>query len=232
MMAVKIIEGLEPRPAASFSSDDVTYVVPDVFIVRTDEGLKIVLNEEGMPRLRLNPTYRKLLSRKESLTKEEKQFLREKLRLATELMKSLDQRNKTIYRVSDSILKFQREFFDRGVQYLKPSNLRDVAQDIQMHESTISRVTSNKYLACDHGVFSFRYFFSSAVQSDMGEVSSTSVKDLIKRIIAEEDSKKPFSDQMIVEKLRQHNIQIPRRTVAKYREELKIAPQNQRKKYE
>lgn len=230
--AVKIIEGLEPRPATSFSSTETNYIAPDVFINKTDEGYQIILNDDGMPRLRLNNSYRKLLLKKEMLTKEEKEFLKEKLRLATELIKSLDQRNKTIYKVSESILKFQRDFFDRGVQHLRPLNLRDVASDINMHESTVSRVTSNKFLACNHGVFSFRFFFSSAIQSETGEVSSTSVKDLIKKIIAEEDSQKPLSDQMIAGRLKKQDINIARRTVAKYREELRIPPQSQRKRYE
>lgn len=232
MAAVKIIEGLEPRPGRSFSSSETNYIVPDVFISRTDEGYQIILNEDGMPRLSLNNSYRKLLLKKESLTREEREFLKDKLRRATELIKSLDQRNKTIYRVSESILRFQKDFFDKGVQHLKPLNLKDVASDISMHESTISRVTSNKYLACDHGVFSFRYFFSSAIQSDGGDVSSTLVKDLIRNIIAEEDAQKPLSDQAVANKLKGQNITIARRTVAKYREELKIPPQNQRKKYE
>ncbi|MBI3593196.1 MAG: RNA polymerase sigma-54 factor, partial [Nitrospirae bacterium] len=144
----------------------------------------------------------------------------------------LDQRNKTIYKVSESILKFQADFFGRGIQYLKPLNLKDVAADINMHESTISRVTSNKFLACEHGLYSFRYFFSSAIQSEAGDVSSTLVKDLIKKIIAEEDTRKPLSDQLIVDRLKGQDINIARRTVAKYREELRIPPQNQRKKYE
>jgi RNA polymerase sigma-54 factor len=137
-----------------------------------------------------------------------------------------------IYKVSASILKFQGDFFDMGIQSLKPLNLKDVAVDIGMHESTISRVTSNKFLACDHGVYSFRFFFSSSIQSDTGDISSTLVKDLIKKTIAEEDVKHPLSDQMIVDKLKEQNINIARRTVAKYREELRIPPQNQRKRYE
>ncbi len=232
MAAVKIIEGLEPRPGRIFSSSETNYVVPDVYISRTDEGYQIILNEDGMPRLGLNNGYRKLLLRKDMLTREEKEFLKEKLKRATELIKSLDQRNKTIYKVSASILKFQLDFFDKGMQYLKPLNLRDVAGDIGMHESTISRVTSNKFLACDHGLLSFRFFFSSAIQSGAGDVSSTIVKDLIRKVISEEDAGRPLSDQLIVDKLKELNINIARRTVAKYREELKIPPQNHRKKYE
>ncbi len=232
MTAVKIIERLEPRPGRIFASAETNYVVPDVYINKTDEGYQIILNEEGMPKLVLNSSYRKLLLRKDMLTKEEREFLKEKLKRAIELIKSLDQRNKTIYKVSASILKFQLDFFDKGMQFLKPLNLKDVATDIGMHESTISRVTSNKFLSCDHGVTSFRFFFSSSIQSDAGDVSSTLVKDLIKKVIVEEDAMRPFSDQMIVDKLKEQNINIARRTVAKYREELKIPPQNQRKKYE
>jgi RNA polymerase sigma-54 factor len=206
-------------------------VAPDVSIVRAEEGYQIILNDEGIPRLGLNSAYRRLLQHKESLSKEEKVFLREKLRLAIELIKSLDHRNRTIYKVSESILKFQRDFFDRGRDYLKPLNLKDVAQDIGMHESTISRVTSNKFLSCEHGVVGFRFFFSSALQSGSGkDISSTSVKDMIKRIIAAEDSSKPLSDQMIADKFILDNIKIARRTVAKYREELRIPPQNMRKR--
>lgn len=232
MAAVKIVEGLEPRPGRIFSSTDTNYVAPDVYISKTDEGYQILLNEDGMPKLVLNSGYRKLLSKKDMFTKEEVEFLREKLKRATELIKSLDQRNKTIYKVSASILKFQLDFFDRGMQHLKPLNLKDIATDIGMHESTISRVTSNKFLACDHGVYSFRFFFSSAIQSESGDISSTLVKDLIKKTITGEESRHPLSDQMIVEKLKGQNISIARRTVAKYREELKIPPQNQRKRYE
>jgi len=232
MAAVKIIEGLEPRPGRMFFNGETNYIAPDVFINRTDGEYEIILNDDGMPKLRLNNSYRKLLLKKGELTKEEREFLKEKLRLAAELIKSLDQRNRTIYRVAESILKFQRDFFDKGVRYLKPLNLKDVAVDIGMHECTISRVTSNKFLACPHGIFRFRYFFSSAVQSGNGKVSSTSVKDMIKNIVAEEYPKKPMSDQMITDKLKAHNINIARRTVAKYREELKIPSQNMRKRYE
>lgn len=231
MAAVQIIEGLEPRPGRSFSNVQTNYIVPDVFITKTDEGYQIILNDEGMPRLRLNNNYKKLLLR-DDLSKEDRDFLKSKLKLATELIRNLDQRNKTIYRVSESILKFQKEFFDKGAQYLKPLNLREIAADINMHESTISRVTSNKYLSCDHGIFNFRFFFSSAVQSDNGKISSTIVKDMIKKLISDEDGKNPLSDQAISDELKKLNIHVARRTIAKYREELKIPPQNQRKRYE
>ncbi len=232
LAAVKVIEGLEPKPARNFSSECTNYVVPDVFVVKVDDGYQIILNDERLPKLRISSFYRKLLSQKNSFSKEEKQFLEEKLRSASWLLKSLDQRNRTIYRVTESILNFQRDFFDKGVQHLRPLNLKDVALDLDLHESTISRVTSNKYLSCSHGVFCLKYFFSSALQGDMGEVSSTSVKELIAKIVSEEDTKKPLSDQRIVELLKNSNVVIARRTVAKYREELKILSQNQRKRFD
>ncbi|NOY64779.1 MAG: RNA polymerase factor sigma-54 [Nitrospirae bacterium] len=229
MMAVEIISSLDPKPARNFTSHETNYIVPDVFVFRTDDGYKITLNNEGIPRLRINNYYRRLLNKKD-LSKEEKRFLRERYRSADWLLKSLDQRNKTIYKVTESILKFQREFFDRGPQYVKPLNLRDVAEDINMHESTISRVTLNKYLACSHGIFSFRFFFSSALKGDKGDVSSTVVKEMIKKIIDEEDPRKPYSDQKIADMLKEKNIKIARRTVAKYREEMKIPSHTHRKR--
>jgi len=228
--AVSIIEGLEPKPARNFSTSSAEYVVPDVYVVKTEDGYQIILNDDRLPRLRLSNQYRKLLLSKKSLTKEEKQFVDDKLRSAVWLLKSLDQRNRTIYRVTESILNFQRDFFDRDVSSLKPLNLKDVALSLGMHESTISRVTSNKYLSCNHGLFGFRYFFSSALQGEAGAVSSTSVKDVIRKLVSEEDNQKPLSDQKIVELLKAKNIIIARRTVAKYREDLKIPSQGQRKK--
>lgn len=211
----------------------------DILFAMKDEERKIlndIINENPVIHSDFSFEGKNFLKQKigdtEELTDGEKNFLKEKFRMANELIDGLDQRNKTIYKVSESILKFQRAFFDYGVQHLKPLNLRDIASDINMHESTISRVTSNKFLACSHGVFSFRFFFSSAIKSENGDVSSTTVKDLIKTIISEEDSKKPLSDQSITDELKRHNINIARRTVAKYREELRIPPQNQRKKYE
>jgi len=232
LAAVKVIEGLDPKPARNFSGATINYVIPDVFIVKTDDGYQIILNDERLPKLRINSFYRKLLLQKNSFSKEERQFLDEKLRSATWLLKSLDQRNRTIYRVTESILNFQRDFFDRDVRHLKPLNLKDIALDLGLHESTISRVTSNKYMSCAHGIFCFKFFFSSALQGNAGEVSSTSVKDLIKKIVSEENHQKPLSDQRIVEMLKNNNITIARRTVAKYREELKILSQNQRKRFD
>lgn len=232
MAAIKIIEELDPKPGRNYSSSSPTYIVPDVYVMKVDDKYQIILNDEGMPKVRLNSYYRKLFHSRNSLSKEERQFVEERLKSAVWLLKSLDQRNKTIYRVTESILKFQYDFFEKGIHYLKPLNLKDVADDLGMHESTISRVTSNKYLSCSHGIFSFRFFFGSALQTSSGTVSSRSVKDMIRKIISEEDPKNPLSDQRIVEILRSKNIVLARRTVAKYREELRIPSQNQRKRLE
>ncbi len=232
MAAIKIIEDLDPKPGRNYSSSYPTYIVPDVYVMKIDDKYQIILNDEGIPKVRLNNYYKRLFQAKNSLSKEERQFVEERLRSAVWLLKSLDQRNRTIYRVTESILKFQYDFFERGINYLKPLNLKDVADDIGMHESTISRVTSNKYLSCSHGIFGFRFFFGSAIQTSEGSVSSRSVKDIIKKIVSEEDPRNPLSDQRIVDILKSKNIVLARRTVAKYREELRIPPHNQRKRLE
>ncbi len=229
--AVKIIEGLEPRPGRNYSSDEPVHIIPDVYVEESDGKFIITLNDEGIPRLRLSNYYRKLLANKKTLGPEEKQFLEEKLRSAIWLLRSLDQRNKTIYKVTDSILKFQEDFFRHGHKFLKPLNLRDIAEDLGMHESTISRVTSNKYIQCPQGLLNFRYFFSNAVQTSRGEMSSSTVKDIIKQVIAEEDPMVPLNDQKIVEILQSKGISVARRTTAKYREELKIPSHLKRKKW-
>ena len=228
--AVKVIEGLEPKPARNFTVASTNYISPDVFIVKADSGYQILLNDEGLPKLRINSFYHRLLTQKNLVSKEERQFLEDKLRSAVWLIKSLDQRNKTIYRVTESILTYQHDFFDGDVSNLKPLNLKDIATELSLHESTISRVTSNKYLACPHGMFSFKYFFSNAIPSDSGDLSSTSVKEMIRKIISEEDPSSPLSDMKIGDIFKSQNITIARRTIAKYREELKIPSQSQRRR--
>lgn len=231
LAAVKIIEGLEPRPGRNYSSEEVIHIIPDVYVSESDGKFIIVLNDENVPRLRLSNYYRKLLAKKDTLGQKEKEYLEEKLRSAIWLLKSLDQRNRTIYRVTESILKFQEEFFKKESKEIKPLNLKDVATDLEMHESTISRVTSSKYLQCPQGLFGFRFFFSNAIQVADGEISSVTVKNNVKQLISEEDPRSPFSDKDIVEKLKTRNINIARRTIAKYREELKIPSHNRRKKW-
>jgi RNA polymerase sigma-54 factor len=230
MAAVRIIEGLDPKPGRNLSSSSANYIVPDVHIVKSGSGYQIVLNDDGLPKLKISSYYQRLLRQKNSVPKEDRQFFEDKLRSAVWLMKSLDQRNKTIYRVTENILNYQRDFFDNGVNALRPLNLKDIAQELSLHESTISRVTSNKYLSCPRGIYSFRFFFSNAIQSDAGELSSTSVKEMLKKIVSEEDSGKPLSDMRIVDIFKSQNISIARRTIAKYREELKIPAQSQRRK--
>ena len=232
MVAVKVIDGLEPKPGRNFFNTDTNYIVPDVYLIKTADGYQIVLNDEGLPRLRINSLYKKLIHQNNAVSKEDKQFLVEKLRSAVGLIKSLEQRDKTIYRVTDSLLDLQREFFDKGVEYLKPLTLREVASGLNLHESTISRVTSNKYLSCTHGIFRFRFLFSSALHSSMGSVSSKSVKNILKNIVVEEDSRKPLSDQHLAQILKEKGIIIARRTVAKYREELGIPSQTHRRKFD
>ncbi len=230
--AVRVIEQLEPRPARNFVSGETTYVVPDVTVTRGDDGWIITLNDDGLPRLRLSRFYRKLLGDRKNLSKEERGFLEERKRSALWLLKSIDQRNKTIYRVTESILEFQDDFFDRGVAFLRPMTLKDVARDLGMHESTISRVTSNKYIQTPFGLLPYRFFFSSALQSSRGgaEIAATSVKEMVKKIIAEEDPDSPRSDQNIADILKARGVSIARRTVAKYRDELKIPAQKRRKR--
>jgi len=230
--AVQIIEGLQPRPGGSMSGIQPIYIKPDVYIIRDEKDFRIVLNDDHIPTLRINSYYRKILATRNTLNKEEKEFLTERLKSAVWLLKSLDHRNKTIYRVSESILNFQRDFFEQGVSAMKPLNLKDVARDLGMHESTISRTTSNKYLSCSHGLFNFRYFFSSGIKGDYGTVSSTSIKDMIQKIVDEENTKKPLSDQKIADMLKDLNVTVARRTVAKYRDELNIQPQNLRKQHD
>jgi RNA polymerase sigma-54 factor len=229
--AIKIIEGLEPRPGRNFSGDEPIHIIPDVYVEESEGKFIISLNDEGIPKLRLSHYYRKLLANKKSLGPEEKQFLEDKLRSAVWLLKSLDQRNKTIYRVTESILDFQEDFFRKGFTHLKPLNLKVIAEDLGLHESTISRVTSNKYIQCPQGLLSFRFFFSNALPKAEGSISSSTVKDIIKQFIENEDPKKPLNDKKIVEMLNEKDIKLARRTAAKYREELKILSHTKRKKW-
>lgn len=232
LKAVGVIEKLEPRPGRNFSKTVVNIPIPDVYVQKVEGGYQITLNDEGIPRLRLSKLYKELIKEK-YLQGEEKRYLKEKFKSALELLKGIEQRNRTIYRVTESLIKFQREFFDKGTSFLKPLNLRDIAYDLGLHESTISRVTSNKYLFCEHGLFSFKFFFSNSIASADGGVSTNQVKELIQKIISNENHEKPFSDKEIAEILQKQGIDIARRTIAKYREELKIPPKplRRQKKY-
>lgn len=229
--AIRIIEKLEPKPGRSFYSNDNAYIVPDVFVIKHEGEYLIVMNEEGLPKLKINPVYRRMLKGKDGIAEEERGYLEDKFRSAIWMIRSIEQRNRTIYKVAESIVKYQKEFFEKGVSHLRPLTLREIAEDIQMHESTVSRVTHNKYMGSPQGIFELKYFFSSGLgTSDGDNCSSRSVRDMISRLISEEGARKPYSDQQIMEYLRQKQIEIARRTVAKYRKELKIPSASRRRK--
>ncbi len=230
LAAVNIIRSLEPRPGRQFSDETPHYIIPDIYVYKVDNEFVIVLNDDGMPKLRVNSLYKKSLAKGEKLPGDAESFIQDKMRSAAWLIKSIHQRQKTIYKVMDSILRYQRPFFEQGIAHLKPMVLRDVAQDIEMHESTISRVTTNKYAYTPQGLFELKYFFNSSIRkSHGGEIASASVQQKIKEIIANENPRKPYSDDKIAKILKEANISIARRTVAKYREILGVLPSNKRK---
>jgi RNA polymerase sigma-54 factor len=230
---IEIIKGLDPRPGQKYNVESSRYVVPDVYIVKIDDDYQIVLNEEGLPRLRISPVYRRMVERggAEGTPEDAKDYVRNKLRSAFRLIKSLEERQRTIFKVATSIVKHQREFLDYGIERMRPLVLKDVADDIGMHESTVSRVVNNKYMHTHRGLFEMRFFFHSGIASVHGgeNVSSLTVKERIRKIIASEDGSHPLSDATIVKVLMGEGLQIARRTVAKYREELKIPSSSSRK---
>jgi RNA polymerase sigma-54 factor len=228
--AINVIKSLEPKPGRQFSDETPQYINPDIYVYKLEDEFVIMLNDDGMPKLRVNSFYKSSITRGKNISGEAEDYIQEKMRSAAWLIKSIHQRQKTIYRVMESILRYQREFFDKGIAHLKPMVLRDVAQDIQMHESTISRVTTNKYAFTPQGIFELKYFFNSSIRrSHGGSIASASVQEKIRQIIANEDSKKPYSDDKIARILKEDQIHIARRTVAKYREMLKVLPSNKRK---
>jgi len=230
LSAVSIIKAFEPKPGRRYNDEETIYISPDIYIFKIGDDYEVRLNEDGMPKLRINHYYRDILSRKEYLEEDAKQYIQEKLKSAAWLIKSIHQRQRTIKRVTESIVQFQRGFFDRGVTFLKPLVLRDVAESIQMHESTVSRVTTNKYVYTPQGIFELKYFFNSAVNSINGEaVASESVKEHLKNIIKSEDKAKPYSDQEVADMLKRFDVDVARRTVAKYRETLGILPSRKRR---
>jgi len=230
--SVDIIIGLEPRPGQEFIDEEPHYITPDIYVYKLDDEFVILINDDGMPKLHVNPFYKNALKNSAMIPDNAKAYVQEKMRSATWLIRSIHQRQKTIYRVMESILKFQRNFFEKGVSYLKPMVLRDVAEDIEMHESTISRVTTNKYAHTPRGIFELKYFFNSAIQRTHGDaIASASVQEKIRQIIEKEDHRKPYSDENISKILKEEHINIARRTVSKYREIMKVLPSSKRKKY-
>ena len=225
-----VIQALELKPGRIFRQDNNQYIEPDVYVRKLEEEYTITLNDDGLPRLRINSRYQRMLEGKE-LDPKANEFLRDKMRSAMWLMKSIDQRQRTIYKVAQSIVSFQKDFLEHGIEHLRPMVLRQVAEDIGMHESTISRVVSNKYMYTPRGLFPMKYFFHSGVDSARGEnVSSMVVKERIRKVVEAEDPARPLSDSKIMRTLQKEGIRLARRTVAKYREEMMIPSSDKRKK--
>src|SRR5437867_1256590 len=228
---LEIIRGLDPKPGQKYNVTSSQYVVPDVYVLKIDDDYQVLLNEEGLPRSRISPVYRRMVERgSDAANREAKAYVREKLRSAFRLIKSLEERQRTIYKVATSIVRFQREFLESGIEKIRPLILKDVAEDIGMHESTVSRVVNNKYMHTPRGLYEMRFFFHSGIHSAYGEdISSLTVKQKIRKIVGEEDPHHPYSDSEIAKMLRSEGLKIARRTVAKYREELRIASSTSRR---
>jgi RNA polymerase sigma-54 factor len=224
--AAKVIMEFDPRPGRQYSSEEPHYITPDVYIHKVGDRYFVVPNDDGLPKLKISSFYRSALSG----VGHAKDYIQDKLRSAQWLIRSIQQRQRTIIKVSESILKFQRDFFDKGIAHLRPLILRDVAEDIGMHESTISRVTTNKYVHTPQGIFELKFFFNSGItRTDGDDLASQAVKSKIKQIIGGEDVRKPMSDQKIAAILKEGGIEIARRTVAKYREQMGILSSSKRK---
>ena len=227
---IEIIRRLDPKPGTRYNPSPSQYVTPDVYVIEVDGEYVATLNEEGLPQLRISPVYRRLLEKNNQNSAETRSYVKEKFRSALWLLKSIDQRQKTIHKVATSIIQFQRAFLEHGIEHLRPLVLRDVAGSIGMHESTVSRVVNNKYMYTPQGVYEMKYFFHSGIHSSYGEsVSSVTIKQRIRKMIEAEDVRKPLSDSRIVALLQEEGLMLARRTIAKYREDLKISTSSQRK---
>ncbi|HEX5033383.1 MAG TPA: RNA polymerase factor sigma-54, partial [bacterium] len=224
----RLIQELEPKPGREYSTSDPQYITPDVYVNKIGNEWVVVLNEDGLPKLKVSSLYKSMMDGNgASATKE---YVQNKLRSAIWLIRSIHQRQRTLYRTSKTIVKFQQEFFEKGISALRPMILRDVANEIEMHESTVSRVTTNKYMHTPHGIFELKYFFNSGITTSDGDsIASETIKTKIKNLIGQENPKKPLSDQDIVQLLKDGNIDIARRTVAKYRELMGIQPSSKRR---
>ncbi len=231
--AAHVIEHLEPKPGRPYFSSENAYIIPDIYVAKSEGKYVVMLNDDGLPRLKISPYYQSLLRSKGSITSSTKTYLEEKFRSALWLVRSIEQRNRTIQLVGESIVKFQQDFLDKGVQYLKPLILRQVADDISMHESTVSRVTTNKYMHTPQGIYELKFFFNSSlprVGDGVENMSSIAVREMIRKMVEEEDASRPLKDQEIVECLKKQDVAIARRTVTKYRAWLNIEPANRRKR--
>jgi RNA polymerase sigma-54 factor len=224
----KVIHELEPKPGREYNTTEAQYITPDVYVHKIGNEWVVVLNEDGLPKLKLNPLYKSMMDGDAKGTTRE--YVQNKLRAAIWLIRSIHQRQRTLFKTAKTIVRFQQEFFEKGIGHLKPMILRDVANEIEMHESTVSRVTTNKYIHTPQGIFELKFFFNSGISSSHGEaVASESIKNKIKGLIGQENPKKPLSDQEIVKMLKDTNIDIARRTVAKYREMMGIRPSSKRR---
>ena len=227
----KILEEMDPKPGRIFSSIETQHVIPDIYVYKVGHKYEIVLNDDGIPKLKISDRYAKELNNKNN-NDGTKDYLKQKIKSANFLMQSIYRRQDTIRKVTESIVKHQKEFLEKGVTHITPMNLKDIAQDIGMHESTVSRVTNNKYVHTPKGIFELKYFFSSSIKTNGKDLASKAVKIKIQEMIKKEDPRKPFSDQKIIDALEQEDgIKIARRTVAKYRESLGILPSSKRKKF-
>jgi RNA polymerase sigma-54 factor len=227
---IHVIQQLDPKPGSRYNPRESQYVVPDIYVVKVDDDYQAVLNEDGVPQLRISAEYRHLLERKDENNQDTRTYVKERFRSALWLIKSVEQRRKTIQKVANSIIQFQHDFLDYGISRLRPLVLREVANDISMHESTVSRVVNNKYMHTPQGVFEMKFLFQSGFNNSFGNsVSSAVIKQRIQQIIKQEDDRKPLSDSKLLTILQEEGLVLARRTIAKYREELRIPGSTQRK---
>jgi RNA polymerase sigma-54 factor len=230
--AAEVIAGLDPRPGARYATDDPRYIVPDLIVDQMDDRYVVHLNDRDVPRLRINRAYREILSEAGTSTKADHDYVVDKLNAARWLIKSIDKRRRTMVKVMEAILEVQMDFFEKGIDHLKPLTLQQVAERVGMHESTVSRVTNNKYVQTPRGVFELKYFFSTGLRTESGDAaSSKKIKARIQELIEKEDKSRPLSDQEIGETLKRDGFYVARRTVAKYRDQLGIFSARVRKQY-
>jgi RNA polymerase sigma-54 factor len=229
--AADAISQLDPKPGTKYSAEPEQYVIPDLIVEKIDGEYHVFVNDTSLPRLRISRAYREVARDKSKFTGENKEFIASKLNSANWMVQAIEQRRQTMLKVMGFIVDRQRDFFEKGVQHLRPLTLREVADHIEMHESTVSRVTNQKYVQTPRGVFSLKYFFSSGLTTTSGEdISARGVKDKIKSLVADESARKPLTDQAIVKLLKADGVNIARRTVAKYRDQLGILPARMRKR--
>ena len=229
--AADSLASLDPKPGLKYSGKDDGYITPDLIVDKIDGGYKVFLNDTGMPRLRLSRAYQEVTRDRKKLTPENREFIASKMNSATWMIQAIEQRRQTMLKVMNFIVDRQREFFEKGIEYLKPLTLREVAEVINMHESTVSRVTNEKFVQTPRGVLPLKFFFSSALSTSSGEdASARSIRAKLEKMVADEDTGKPLTDQQIVHLFQEQGIKIARRTVAKYRDQLGILPARMRKR--